>query len=556
MLNRSSFTAYSLLLLAQMLLLRSESATAAELHVCDCAAGAVAACVAGSDAQQGTAAQPWRSYERARLAFGNIAAGDAVLFCRGGAWEINGDGERWVNGSCQANLPCRVGAYSPAGVAATAPAPLLRRVDGDDAFSLADGGSAENEAGYRIEDLQLRGTSGLGNGIFLQNDIDDVVLSNLLIDGFRIGVYLAGSNACSADPTCDGRNERITLENSELTNNVFSGWLGGSNGSAILNSLFVGNGSEPIFDHNIYLSNSSGATVSAMRVIGNHLYRSALDDSGVCRAVSLVVHGDYDDLLIENNEVWEDVGLAAPGCWGIAVDPGYGSEPEAFSNVVIRGNIVRNVGNQAIGVTACSQCTIENNVIIQTQPASAFQSIGIAAPNRQRQANDQMLDQISVRNNSIWFGPNSAGSGIRLGGEGSSHLLASNVVHYAGTAAFDCFELEASAQPYLDSDYNQCHSPNSSNSRWVEAVGTLLQWQTLTAFDTHSDRLDPAFADPDSGDLQALSPASSMVDSGHPLQSSGFDLRGRSRGANPDRGAYEWFEDALFTDGFEPLLRR
>ena len=527
------------------------TAEPAEFHVCDCASGAAPACVAGDDAAVGSAAAPWRSYERGRAAFASLAAGDAVLFCRGGAWDINGAGERWVNGQCQPAQRCRIGAYLPTGGAADAPKPLLRRLDGDDGFSLADGGSAEQEAGYRIEGLALQSTTQLGNGIFLQNDVDDVVISDVRIDGFYIGVYLAGSNACSADPDCDGRNERIVLEDSELTNNHFSGWLGASNDSMILNSLFVGNGTNETFDHNVYLSDTAGSPVSGMRVIGNRLYQAALDAQGVCRAVSLVVHGVHDDLLIEGNEVWEDVGQVAGGCWGIAVDPGYGSDPEAFTQIVIRGNVVRNVGNQAIGVASCSQCTIENNLIIQEQPASSFRSVGIAAPNRQRQSNDLPLDAVRIRNNSIWFGPASGGTGIRLGGEGDEHLLASNVVVAAGGAAFDCFELDTDPLAYLDSDHNQCFAPSAAPFEWADDVGSLAQWQTLTGLDGQSEQLDPGYTDPAAYDLRPATATVSMVDRGHPLHSSSSDYLGHARDAAPDRGAFEWLGEALHVDGFE-----
>ena len=52
----------------------------------------------------------------------------------------------------------------------------------------------------------------------------------------------AGSNPCSADPECDGRNDRLVLRDSTVTNNHAQGWLGASNGSQILGSTFEGNG--------------------------------------------------------------------------------------------------------------------------------------------------------------------------------------------------------------------------------------------------------------------------------------------------------------------------
>ena len=75
-------------------------------------------------------------------------------------------------------------------------------------------------------------------------------------------------------------------------------------------ATFEGNGTTAVYDHNIYISGSSGGETQGIIVRGNRLYRSALDGGGVCQGVSMVVHGEHRDLLIEGNEVWEDVGLA------------------------------------------------------------------------------------------------------------------------------------------------------------------------------------------------------------------------------------------------------
>lgn len=180
---------------------------AADYFVCDCASGSATGCAPGADGAAGTAGDPWQSYDKARQTFGSMSAGDAVLFCRGGAWDVSG-ASRWSNGACRADTRCRVGAYDPPWGGGSEPRPILRRVDGQNGFALEDGGNADHEEGYLFEDLDLRGSGGLGAGIFAYNDIDDVTLRNLSIDGFGIGVHSAGSNPCSADPQCDGLNAK------------------------------------------------------------------------------------------------------------------------------------------------------------------------------------------------------------------------------------------------------------------------------------------------------------------------------------------------------------
>ena len=121
-----------------------------------------------------------------------------------------------------------------------------------------------------------------------------------------------------------------------------------------------------------------------MRISGNELYRSSLNEQGRCGGTSLVAHGVMANLVIENNLVREDIGFAEQACWGIALDPGY-STPEQFDNLIIRGNQVVNVGNVAIGSTSCVNCLIENNVIIHEQD---FGVTAIAVPNKSRASDD------------------------------------------------------------------------------------------------------------------------------------------------------------------------
>lgn len=522
------------------------NAWAADHFVCDCGVGADPDCVAGSDAGAGSESAPWQSYEAARVAFGSLAPGDSIRFCRGGVWSVAA-GTRWVNTACRANQRCVVADYAPPWGSGDEARPRLERTDGAHGFALEDGGDAEHEEGYLFANLDLRSTTGLGNGFFLYNDIDDVEIRNVAIDGFAIGVHLAGSNPCSSDPACDGKNDRLVLRNASITNNVGQGWLGGSNGSQILDSYFEGNGTTAVYDHNIYISGSSGGPTEGMVVRHNRLYRSALDGSGVCQAVSLVVHGEHHDLLIEGNEVWEDVGLAGQGCWGIAVDPGYGSA-EGFVGVTIRGNRVENTGNTLIGVAACQDCIIEDNVVINRQ---SYGAIAIAAPDRALGGGDLEQDAVVVRNNSIFLG-DGGGTAILLGGQGDEHIAVSNAVHTTGaSSSFNCFRLDLPLSAYATIDNNICFTPAAAAAEWADGYGGLATWQAASGFDLASVTGDPGFSDPTAGDLAAASAGALMVDSGHPTLSSPVEVSGFPRPIPPDCGAYEYGVDGIFSDGFE-----
>ena len=82
-------------------------------YVCSCASDADSDCQAGDDNGTGTLNDPWETYAQARQTFGTLAAGESILFCEGGAWELTDNDTRWVNGNCQADNRCLVGSYTP-----------------------------------------------------------------------------------------------------------------------------------------------------------------------------------------------------------------------------------------------------------------------------------------------------------------------------------------------------------------------------------------------------------------------------------------------------------
>lgn len=515
-------------------------AAALEVHVCDCASGSDPDCTPGSDAASGSREAPLQSWTAARSSFAVLGPGDSVRFCRGGAWDASG-GTTWTNPSCTAVSPCVVGAYAPPWGSGDESRPRIRRTDGGDGFALDDGG-AGHEEGYRFEGLALEGSGGAGSGFFVFNEVDDVEIVDVEIRGFGIGVHVAGSNPCGADPACDGRNDRIVLRDSWVVANESQGWLGASDDSRILRTVFEDNGSLPTFHHSIYLGGES----RGMRVRGNLLVgNGAL--GGACDSTSFVAHGVHDDLLIEGNEIREVVGGATEGCWGLTVDPAY-ADPEAFTDVVIRGNVVRNVGNVAIGIGSCSGCTLENNLVIQEQP---FGGTGLAVPVRSGGTGDLPTNRVTVRNNSVWFAPGVPGVGIAVGGEGAEHRVVSNALRLEGPGpGTDCFALDLAPSSYTEVDHNVC-SLSESGAEWVAGFGSLDSWRSSTGFDTASSDADPQFRDPQAGNLAPSSASSPIVDAGHPTMSTTFDRAGSPRVGLPDVGAEEWGVSTVFADGFE-----
>ena len=520
-----------------MLLLAYNNSYATDYFYCDCQSGSSSQCVAGNDLNSGTAkTHPKKSFDNANSVFNSMNAGDTINFCRGGAFSTNID-HKWVNNKCTSSNVCSVTAYDiPNQENPQLAPPIITQQSSNNLFGLDDGGNADQEQGYSFSKLDLRCTSctasSNGYGFFLYNDVDYVTIKDISLNGFRIGVYLAGSNTLNAG--ADGILSNITLSNLTIINSKNQGILGGGNNLQITNSYFENNGNGTVFDHNIYLSSGNGILVK-----GNELYRSSLNTNGECAGVPLVVHGTINNLSVENNIIREDIGKVTQGCWGIAIDPGY-SKAESFTNITIKNNKIINVGNIGIGLASCNNCTIENNVIFQQQ---SFGFTAIRAPDRARNSDDIMQTQLTIRNNSIYTSAD--GTGIELGTEGDQHTIVSNAIHYSGSGRFTCFDLDLPASAYTTIDNNTCYFPNAlSSSEWEAGSGTtpspIGAWQA-TGFGVNSQYANPDFKDPTLPlvDLSPLSSSSATVNAGH-SSSSSKDYRGKTRDSQPDAGAFEY----------------
>ena len=371
-------------------------------------------CDTGDDNNLGLSeSSPFRNYEKAMSTFASISGGDSVLLCRGGQFPVT-KGKAINNMNCSISSPCTLGDYGdPA-----AEKPLITVSDATKPIWFADGGSKTPDAGYIVKNLSLVSSTGLAPGVFLYRGVNNIVLDNLHIQGFKLGIQIA-----------DASVHTVTLSNSVILNSVGQGILGACTNCIIENNHFENNGKN-VFHHNIYLSSNDGIAKN-VTVRGNTLYKSAMED-GKCSGVSLVAHGKFEGITIENNLIREDVGAVKGGCYGISVDPGYGYE-EYFKDVVIRGNTLLNVGGNAIGCASCDGALIENNTIIDEGSVLVH---GISVPVR---TEDTVKSKnITIRNNKILLTKNwNETSGVRVGG---LHPMSAenNTVYLADYPLSDC----------------------------------------------------------------------------------------------------------------------
>jgi len=353
-------------------------------------------CDDGDDTNNGRSPDtPWKTFDKGIRHFSKLNAGDSIKFCRGGEFHLE-DSIRIYNRKCLAEKPCTITDYLPSNLE-SGKRPIIISPTGGTIFNFMDGGYADPDGGYVVKNINLQATqAGKGHGqpaIFLYNDVDDVTIENLKIEGFGIGIQSTGGS--NPAPGSNIINERIVLKNSEIINNYNFGWLGGCSDCVIDSNVFDNNGfRRTILNHNIYFSGENKVGNSNVVISNNHLTKSAIVD-GKCQGVSLVVHGVVENIRIENNLIQEEINKAHETCWGISVDPGWESE-ERFENVVIKKNILINTGNVAIGCGSCVNVLIEDNMILHGQ------EFGISAIKIPAGTEDSVKSSgFTIRNNTI-----------------------------------------------------------------------------------------------------------------------------------------------------------
>ena len=317
----------------------------------DCQAGAQGGCVAGNNTNAGTnPSAPKQNLNGINV--NTLAAGSQLLFACGGSWSHKTI--RLVNLSTSAANPLTFDAYG------SGPSPLLRVTSTDPSrqpnfgFEFSEWESPVVHGGYVFRNLKFDGEGSGTHAFFLRGAVNGVVIEDVEITRFAIGINAQGS----------GPIRNITLRNSRLVLNTSMGMLGAYNDSLIEGNTFeANNASGSGFNHGTYLS-GHGAGVQNVVLRNNRYLRNSVVSGGVCTGGNMTFHGILDNVLIEGNTILQDA--ATEGCWLMSITQGYNTA-EGFTHFVVRNNRLINGGNTAIAVQSAPGIVVENNVIINTQ---------------------------------------------------------------------------------------------------------------------------------------------------------------------------------------------
>ena len=497
------------------------SAASPVYYFSDCQAGAAAACTAGRNANAGTSASAPKQ-DLKGFNVNALPAGTRLLFAKGGAWTNFNVVLRNLN--VTPDNPLVFDSYAPSW-GGTSP-PWIKAGGSFYAFQFGTYGDTANDGGYTIRNLLLDGLGASGAwGVHLRNDARNVTLENLEITRFDIGVHSQDSGPVG--------NTFLTVRNSNIHRNAEHGFLGHALGLLLEGNTFAYNNMDGgPREHGVYLGGRG-----RNGIVRNNTFLNNSAPGGVCNGGNFTVHGQWDGLLVEGNRVYQDA--AAGGCYGISINPGYNSA-EWFRNVVIRGNVVVNVGGCGICVTSAPGALIEGNRIVNNQ---ATYQTGILVPDRATGPGDDADTAAVVRHNTVYFSQAGEGSTGVSARAGRDLQVASNLIYFGARshATHHCFS-HRDRTDYAAFDGNLCHHA-AGNGSWSPAHRTLAAAQAA-AFDTRGLGSDPMFsAQPTNANqwrcqLDSKSPAVNAAQPGPnasppgPPSSTGADIGACERGAN------------------------
>lgn len=419
--------------------------TGTTYYFCDCGAGADADCHAGSDLADGLTPITPKPGSGIQARYNSMPAGDTVALCRGGSFASpygTGYGARIYNPNCTVSSTCDLRDYTPPAHPEWAADQTKRPILRSSGYGLfwSDEPQARPNGGYRAFNLQITGS---GFGIGWGQNVTDVDVCNVFIRD------LSGTGV-----TYWQNPQRTTVRQSQFARITGQGVLGGCTDCTLDGNYFANDsyGASNNRDHPLYITSDSGRLAQRMRIVNNEIHGCP---PGMTQGtVLLVVHGNHEDLLIENNLVVCDNPTGDVNSWGIGVDDGGYGEATTFARTIVRRNWVMN-NLLGIELSQAHDSVVESNLIVM---AASSAGDGIAIGNVPPGAGDASSANVTVRQNTIYYpGSGSGGRGISVIRD-TGHVVVSNAIYFASPSGGQCFNYPLSAASYGLLSNNACNA--------------------------------------------------------------------------------------------------
>jgi len=521
--------------LALLLLLISGLANATDYYFANCDAGADPACVAGSDANSGLSSSlPKKTFSAFDTIWQAAHAGDRLLLAKGSAWTNWNLASKAVTDSLasyQAN-PLVVDSYSPTTYSSTAQ-PLVVPPSGCADYNTSacgafywtstNGWGTTRWGGYTIRNIHIDGASAaLTVALGVNRTVESVIFENLTVS--NIGLFFG----CGGDQTY-GKSKNIIVRNSTLSYGADNGFSGNNCDNVTIENNAIDHAAyaakiytDKFRDHAIYFSGNNFANGtsydSGIVIRNNTITNTCLGTTDIvgadvmCGCSIIVAHDRLQNWTLENNYIMQAVNKDDAFCQGIQYKAGNGGENEWEKYITIRSNRIINSGSAGIILENCDTCLVENNVIVKETVIDNYEGIrsltnGFPIPPAGSN------NKLTVRNNSVFIQQaTDTTTGIGVGGQGSGHIVVSNMVLYGsgGPGPFGyCFAADLSAGSYTW-DNNLCYN----FAGWTSAYATKAAFSAArSGADANGVSGDPVLvATPASGNgfsmqIQTSSPA-------------------------------------------------
>lgn len=433
-------------LLLALALLAPVAAEAVTLYYSRCDTGAHAACVAGSDSNDGLSASAPKLTAPTSTQINAASCGDQFLLAQGGRWDGYSSGIINHGQNCQTN-PVIIGSYAPPSGATGRP--RLHGTSTADEGSLIVLGSYNNtvdDRGYVFRGIELSSTAntsataawngtdnqGVEYGMRIFGRTSYVTLEDVHIHNFRIGLQTYGNDTILLSTI-----DHLTIKNSIISDNYSMGMLVFARdmlieGNTFERNNFTGNA----LNHAIYLNGSGIWRGDRITVRRNTFTDNSFDLIGggtTCVGGNLTAHGEIVGMVLEENLI--QMTDSGSSCAGFSLQAAYGND--SMSKLTVRRNRIINAGLCSICLSGVGSSIFENNVLVNLR----------AYPNEHRgfffgDANQLgALDatNIVIRNNSIYIANSANSYGIDTvlideTGTPSGNVVANNLIVFGSSA--------------------------------------------------------------------------------------------------------------------------
>lgn len=516
-----------------------DAAAQTTIYYRNCDTGSHASCVNGNNANPGTSpSAPKRSLPD-DTAYNNLLGGSNVRVCNGSAYVA---GETTAppsylsqNSNATQNAPITLEGWD-CGDGATGRPIFMYGSGQSNAFVI--GGfcfgtcPAPDHGGYVFRGIRLSKQGALAEDsecLVFFGSSRYVLIENMEIDNWANGLNIA----------TDQNVRNLTIRNNYIHDNSQNGVVGSATDLLVEGNYLLRNNRSPnesdsfALEHALYIG---GATPQNRIIIRGNILEdnSTRIGTGMCESGNITFRGNVDQVTIEDNVI--TVPNAINFCFGISVIDGYGTPEECVRRAVIRNNTIVNVGGSGIALRLTAGGIVENNRIIRTVATGQGDAIAIGNPADSGDAAYCPMQNMTVRNNSIYYATSTSGSGIAIAA-GAGHKVFNNAVYITSGGAMNCFSHTALGN-FSVWNNNWCNSAGN----WSPTYANLGLAQAA-GFDVNGGNTDPLWlATPSSGNSWSLA-----VQAGSPLRSVGrntdksrFDILGCQRDSSPDVGAHEF----------------